>query len=228
LKERNRWLQEQLKLYLVLGSQDCQHSPVAVLSIASEALAGGVTALQFRDKGSRLTDQERRELAEALQLLCRRHGALFLVNDDVSLAVSLKADGVHVGQEDMPLAEVRRLAGPDMIVGVSAGTVEEALAAQAGGADYLGVGAMYATASKADAGEPIGPTGMAQIRDAVGHQLPIVGIGGISSENLMPVLEAGADGIALISAITRADSPKAAAQSLRRTIDETLSRQPKV
>ncbi|MCK9927142.1 thiamine phosphate synthase, partial [Frankia sp. Mgl5] len=103
----------------------------------------------------------------------------------------IQADGIHVGQDDLPLTEVRKLVGPDAYIGISAGTVEEALAAKRGGADYLGVGAMYATASKADAGEPIGPAGVREIREAVGREFPIVGIGGINVGNALSVLEAG-------------------------------------
>lgn len=137
------------------------------------------------------------------------------VNDDVDLAIRLQADGVHVGQDDMQLAEVREAVGPNMYIGVSAATIEEALAAQAGGVDCIGVGAMYATSSKADAGEPIGPEGLRVIREAVGRELPIVGIGGITLQNAAEVIRAGADGVAVISAITRADSPSDAARALQ-------------
>jgi thiamine-phosphate pyrophosphorylase len=211
-------LRRKMAVYFVVGSQDCGFSPERTIEIVREALAGGVGMLQFRDKGSRLSGAEQVELARKLQQLCKEHGALFFVNDDVQLAVKLEADGVHVGQEDMALAEVRKLVGEDMYIGVSAGTIEEALAAKAGGADYLGVGAMYATASKADAGEPIGPKGLAEIRRAVGEQLPIVGIGGIQAENALPVLQAGADGVAVISAISRAESPRKAAAALMEAV----------
>jgi thiamine-phosphate pyrophosphorylase len=216
-------LREKLRVYFVVGSQDCDFSPEKTLAIAGEALAGGVGILQFRDKGSRLDQLEREQLARQLQALCRQHDALFFVNDDFPLAVRLRADGIHVGQDDMSLAEVRRLAPAGMLVGVSAGTVEEALAAQKGGADYIGVGAMYATLSKPDAGEPIGPAGLAAIRAAVGPELPIVGIGGIQLSNAAPVLEAGADGVAVISAISRASSPRAAAAELGRLVADVVS-----
>ena len=114
----------------------------------------------------------------------------------------------------MQLAQVREKVGEAMYIGVSAGTVEEALAARNGGADCIGVGAMFATSSKADAGEPIGPKGLRAIREAVGSDLPIVGIGGITLQNAEQVINAGADGVAVISAISRADSPRKAAQDL--------------
>ncbi|MGF9817326.1 thiamine phosphate synthase [Brevibacillus agri] len=211
-------LREKMGVYLVLGTQDCGFSSEKTIEIAREALAGGVGTLQLRDKGSKLTSEERHELGRQLQQLCREAQALFFVNDDVELAVRLQADGVHVGQDDMQLAEVRAKVGEAMYIGVSAGTVEEALAAKSGGADCIGVGAMFATSSKADAGEPIGPEGLRAIREAVGSDLPIVGIGGITLENAEQVLRAGADGVAVISAISRADSPRKAAADLLRIV----------
>lgn len=207
-----------MAVYLVLGTQDCDYSMERTVAIAEEALRGGVGTLQLRDKGSRLTAEERYELGRQLQALCAKAGSLFFVNDDVDLAIRLQADGVHVGQEDMPLHEVRSLVGEHMYIGVSAGTVAEALTAKAGGADCLGVGAMFATSSKADAGEPIGPAGLRAIREAVGADMPIVGIGGITGDNAVDVIRAGADGIAVISAISRADSAEKAASTLLRIV----------
>lgn len=214
MKDRNI-LREKMGVYFVVGTQDCDYSIERTVAIVADALQGGVGTLQLRDKGSKLTADERDELGRQLQLLCRESGALFFVNDDVDLAIRLQADGVHVGQDDMQLAEVREAVGPNMYIGVSAATVEEALAAQAGGVDCIGVGAMYATSSKADAGEPIGPEGLRVIREAVGRELPIVGIGGITLQNAVEVIRAGADGVAVISAITRADSPSDAARALQ-------------
>ncbi|WP_134683881.1 thiamine phosphate synthase [Brevibacillus migulae] len=204
-------LAEQLRVYFVVGSQDCDFSAAKTVEIAREALAGGAGVLQFRDKKSKLNDREREQLAGDLQALCKEYGALFFINDDVEMAIRLQADGIHVGQEDMALTQVRTLVSTDMLIGVSAGTVAEALLARDQGADYIGVGAMFATASKADAGEPIGPAGLKEIRAAVGPTLPIVGIGGITIDNAPSVLEAGADGVAIISAITKAESPREAA-----------------
>lgn len=213
MKDRQT-LREKMGVYLVIGSQDCGFSSEKTVEIVREALAGGAGIVQLRDKGSRLTVEERHELGRQLQQLCREAQALFFVNDDVELAVRLQADGVHVGQDDMQLAQVREKVGEAMYIGVSAGTVEEALAARNGGADCIGVGAMFATSSKADAGEPIGPEGLRAIREAVGSDLPIVGIGGITLQNAGQVINAGADGVAVISAISRADSPRKAAQDL--------------
>ncbi|RNB74078.1 thiamine phosphate synthase [Brevibacillus panacihumi] len=216
---RNREkLRQKLGVYFVVGSQDCGFSVEETLRISEEALRGGAGSLQLRDKGSRLSDEERFELAKALQRLCKQYDALYFVNDDVDLAIRLQADGIHVGQDDMALSEVRAAVGENMYIGISAGNVEEAMAAKAGGADCLGVGAMFATASKADAGEPIGPSGLRAIREAVGIDLPIVGIGGITLANAPEIMSAGADGVAVISAISRAESPREAAASLERIV----------
>lgn len=212
------YLREKMGVYLVIGSQDCDFSFERTVAIAREALSGGVGTLQLRDKGSKLSADERYELGRQLQELCREQEALFFVNDDVELAACLQADGVHVGQDDMHLREVRERVGSKMYIGVSTGTVDEALQAQKDGVDCIGVGAMFATSSKADAGEPIGPAGLAAIRAAVGSELPIVGIGGITLENALTVMEAGADGVAIISAISRAASPKEAAEALKRIV----------
>ncbi|MED1721498.1 thiamine phosphate synthase [Brevibacillus parabrevis] len=211
-------LRDKMGVYFVIGTQDCGFSREKTVEIVREALAGGVGTLQLRDKGSELTSEERCELGRQLQKLCREHQTLFFVNDDVDLAVRLQADGIHVGQDDMHLAEVRAMVGEAMYIGISAGTVEEAIAAKNGGADCIGVGAMFATSSKADAGEPIGPAGLREIREAVGAELPIVGIGGITLENAKQVCQAGADGVAVISAISRAESPKQAAEDLLRIV----------
>lgn len=212
-------LREKLGVYFVVGTQDCDYSAERTLDIVKKALQGGVGTLQLRDKGSRLTQPEKEQLGREMQRLALEYEALFFVNDDVELAITLKADGVHVGQDDMKLEEVRARVGADMYIGVSAGTVQEARAALAGGADCIGVGAMYATASKADAGEPIGPSGLLTIREAVGADLPIVGIGGITLGNAASVLSAGADGVAVISAISKAAAPDEAARELKRLVD---------
>jgi thiamine-phosphate pyrophosphorylase len=136
------------------------------------------------------------------------------VNDRFDLAMTLEADGVHLGQEDLPVPEVRRILPPSSLVGVSARNIAEAKQAMQEGADYLGVGPLFATTSKPDARKPIGPSALAEIRQAIGT-FPIVGIGGITWQNGAAVFQAGADGIAVISAITRADSPELSARQLR-------------
>lgn len=160
------------------------------------ALKGGVTCVQLREKD---LDAEA-FLAEALEIsaLCKQYGVPFFVNDNVEIAIRCKADGVHVGQEDMATAQVRQKVGPDMMIGVSAHSVEEALEAVANGADCLGVGAMFSTSTKKDAEHVT----MEQLRDiCVAVDVPVVAIGGIGKENIAELAGTGVDGVALVSAI---------------------------
>jgi thiamine-phosphate pyrophosphorylase len=140
-----------------------------------------------------------------------------IVNDRVDVALAIDADGVHVGQDDMPAPLARRLLGAGRILGVSAGTVEEALQAQADGADYLGTGDVYGTPSKADAGAPIGVAGLAAVARAVA--IPVVAIGGIQVGNAAAAIRAGASGVAVISAVVGAPDPEAAARALRGIVE---------
>ena len=160
------------------------------------ALRGGVTCVQLREKE---LDEERflRE-AEEIFSLCKRYRVPFFINDNVALALRCHADGVHVGQDDMDVAEVRRLVGQEMMIGVSVHTVEEARTAAEGGADYLGVGAMFATSTKTDASLVTKET-LRAICDAV--SIPVVAIGGINKSNLLELAGTGVDGVALVSAI---------------------------
>ncbi|MBW4838896.1 MAG: thiamine phosphate synthase [Paenibacillaceae bacterium] len=200
-------MRQLLQTYLVIGSPNCREEPLRVLE---EALAGGVTLVQFREKGpGALTGESLRTLAIQLQAACRRSGVPFLVNDDVELALAINADGVHVGQEDEVAVRVRARIG-DRILGVSAHTLAEAEAAVHHGADYLGIGSIYPTASKADAEAPQGP-GILRMLRASGITLPLVGIGGITTETAGEVIRAGADGVAVISAITQAANIREAA-----------------
>lgn len=185
------------------------------LAIAEAALEGGTRLIQLRDKEA--STRKLVEVGQALRTLTRRYNALFLVNDRVDVALAVEADGVHLGQEDMPLPLARRLIGEHLILGASVETVEEALAAQEQGADYLGVGPMFATDTKPDAGMPVGPARLREIKSRV--QLPVIGIGGITAENLSLVKAAGADGIAVISAIATAPDM---VEATRRLIQEWL------
>lgn len=202
-------LQEALKLYLVMGLESIQGR--SAFDMAASAIAGGVTMLQLREKKAPLPQvlQEGRRLRE----LCREQGVLFLVNDRVDVAMLLDADGVHVGQDDIPGSDARRLLGPNKIIGISAGNEEEAKYAVSQGADYFGIGPVYSTATKDDAGEPIGTDLIATLRKRY-PQIPSVGIGGIQASNAAKVIAAGASGIAVVSAITRQDDPKQAASGL--------------
>ncbi len=142
------------------------------------------------------------------------------MNDRVDVAAAVGADGVHLGQEDIPLEAARKMLGSMAIIGVSAACVEEAIEAERGGADYLGVGPIFPTPSKDDAGEPIGLDGLKEIRRAV--NIPLIAIGGINQDNLEAVMEAGADGAAVISAVAGAEDMVAAARRLAQIIDRHL------
>ena len=178
------------------------------------AIEGGVTMVQIREKQAETLDFY--NIAREVQAITRRHKIPLVVNDRIDIALALEADGLHLGQTDMPLDVARRLVGNKMFIGISAGTVEEALAAERGGADYLGVGAVFPTGSKAEAGEPIGISRIAEIRAAV--RLPFVGIGGIGPANAAGVIAAGADGVAVISAILSQPDIRAAAKLLRKAV----------
>lgn len=209
-------LRGQLRLYLVMSMDGFGEKNA--LEIAEDAIDGGVTMIQLREKERPWRDV----LPEAKKLreLCRGRGIPFVVNDRVDIALLLDADGVHVGQDDLPGLEARKLMGPGKFIGISAGDHEEAEWAVRQGADYLGVGPVYSTATKADAGDAIGTGLLAELQSEYG--LPMVGIGGIGPGNAAEVISAGADGVAVVSAITRKKEPRAAAAALRTVIDPLL------
>ncbi|PZE22884.1 thiamine phosphate synthase [Paenibacillus xerothermodurans] len=184
------------------------------LQMAQEALAGGVTMLQLREKHAQL--KQVMEQGKQLRDLCREFSVPFIVNDRIDVALLLDADGVHVGQDDLPGLAARRLLGDDKIIGISAGTMEEAEWAMENGADYLGVGPIFSTSTKPDAGEAIG-TGL--IRDiAARWDVPLVGIGGINHNNASQVIAAGAHGVAVVSAITQQHDPRNAGYTLAENV----------
>ena len=189
-----------------------------ILEVAEAAIAGGATVIQLRDKtaSTRLLVEE----GQALRRLTRERGALLIVNDRIDVALAVDADGAHVGQDDMPAALAREMLGPARILGVSAGNLAEAEAAVAAGADYLGVGPIYATRGKDDAGAPVGPDLLAQI--AARWNTPQVAIGGISVENTTDVVRAGAVGIAVITAVVNAEDVTGAARELVGLVRATL------
>jgi len=188
------------------------------LQVAEAAIAGGADVLQLRDKEA----PSGRLYGEALGLRELTRGAKipFIVNDRLDIALAVDADGVHVGQSDLPASVVRRIMGPGKVLGVSVVTVEEAIRAEKDGADYLGVGPVFeARGTKPDTGEPLGVDCIARIRRHC--RLPIVAIGGINAENARKVREAGADGAAVISAIVSADDISQATRRLRLILEGT-------
>jgi thiamine-phosphate pyrophosphorylase len=207
-------LRDSLRVYFIMGSPNCLKDPAEVLT---EAIAGGITLFQFREKGEgALIGAEKYALAKELQGICREHQIPFIVNDDIELALALKADGVHIGQEDEPVKVVKGKIG-EMILGVSVHTTEEAMSAIRDGADYFGIGPVFPTKTKADAKPSRGTMLIEELRNN-GCDFPIVGIGGITIENARSVVEAGADGVSVITAISHAESPLEAARALRTNI----------
>lgn len=192
-----------------------------VATAVEQAILGGATVVQLREKGA--TTREWLRVGREVMAVCRRHGVPFIVNDRVDVALALDADGVHLGPDDMPLSLARRLLGEDKIIGISAGTEEEARLAEAEGADYLGIGAVFATGSKEDAGEPIGVDGFLRVSRAA-PSLPAVAIAGITVERAEEVMDQGADGVAVISAVFGADDVRQAAEAMRAAVDRGIDR----
>ena len=211
VRERGKWSAEAircaLKLYAVTDNAWLGERTLA--ECVEAALAGGATFVQLRDKQA--TGDALRAEAEELLALCRAAGVPFVVNDDVECALAVGADGVHVGQDDMACERARALLGPDAIVGVSTQTVEQARAAEAAGADYLGVGGVTGTATKPEAGV-LAAEEFRAIVAAV--DIPVVAIGGISRENIGRLEGLGLAGVAVVSALFAAPDVEAAAREL--------------
>lgn len=189
-------------------------------SQVEKALRGGATFIQLREK--KLSEAEFLKEAEEMKGLCERYRVPFVINDNVDIALAIGADGVHVGQSDMEAGDVRAKLGPDKIIGVSAQTVEQALKAQAQGADYLGVGAVFPTGSKADAAE-VGHETVKAICEAV--DIPVIAIGGISKHNVSELAGNGLCGIAVISAIFAQEDIESAARELKALTKQMVEEQ---
>ena len=181
--------------------------------VTRQAIQGGARVIQLREKT--MAKRGLLPLARQLKQICSEMGALFVVNDYLDVALDCEADGLHVGQEDLPVATARKLLKPDQILGCSASTVEEALAAQEAGADHVAVGSMFATSTKEV--NVVGTGRLAEIKRVVA--LPVVAIGGINKDNLAAVISAGADAAAVITAVIGAQDPAAAARELVRIIE---------
>lgn len=192
---------KELKLYLVTDSDILRGRDF--YNCIEEALKGGVTMLQLREKNA--SGKEFLEKAIKLRELTKKYNVKFIINDRVDIAMLCDADGVHVGQSDIPANKVRELIGEDKIVGVSARTVEEALTAKENGADYLGVGAMFTTRTKLDA-KSVSIEKLKEIKELI--KLPVVAIGGLSLSNIDKLKECNVDGYAVVSAILGAENIK--------------------
>ena len=204
----------QMRLYAVTDRAWAADEDALMAQIEA-AIDGGASIVQLREK--HLDGAAFLAEAERFVALCRRKGAVSIINDSVEIAAKTGADGVHVGQEDLRAGEARRLLGPDKLIGVSAHTVEEALAAQAAGADYLGVGAAFVTGTKTDA-KPISRETIRAITAAV--DIPVVAIGGVTRENLPELKGCGLDGVAVVSALFAQSDVRAAARELLALAEE--------
>jgi thiamine-phosphate pyrophosphorylase len=199
-------------LYVVTDRQLTAGRPLRL--VVEAALRGGARAFQLREKD--LSPRELYPLAIEMRQLTQRYGARLLINDRVDVALAVDADGVHLTTTSLPASIARQLLGPGRLIGVSTHTLTEAQAAADAGADFLVFGPVFYTPSKAPYGEPVGLDALRVVRAAV--TLPILAIGGVKKANLDQVLAAGADGIAVISAIISADDPMAASQDLLGTL----------
>lgn len=188
-----------------------------LISVCKSVLENGATFLQIREKDldEELFEQE----AEALKKLCARYHIPFVVNDSVEIALDIDADGVHVGQSDMKGRDIRSMIGNEKILGISAGTVEEAIAAEKAGADYIGVGAVFGTSTKKNA-KNLTIEKLKEITESV--SIPVVAIGGIGASNIMELAESGVDGVAVVSAIFAAASPAEATAKLLKLSKEMV------
>ncbi len=205
---------ERLRLYAVTeavvpGDEERFFSRIA------DAIDGGAEVVQLREKT--LDDEAFTRLAERFVALCREKGAVSIINDRVDIAAKVDADGVHVGQEDLSMGRAREILGPDKIIGVSAHDVEEALAAEAAGADYLGSGAVFPSGTKPDA-RGASPAVAGAVARAV--SIPVVAIGGITRENILQLKGYGLAGAAVVSALFAQKDVRTAAEELRRLAEE--------
>ena len=194
---------ELLKLYFICGTTTCLGKDL--YTVVEDALKGGITLFQFREKGEgALEGSEKVELAIKLQDLCKKYNVPFIVNDDIELALEIDADGVHVGQDDLGVDEIRKLI-PNKIIGLSIGNEEELKQSKVEYVDYVGVGPVYVTQSKDDAGGAIGYEGLELMRKLL-PQMPLVAIGGIQTQHIKDVMKTNVDGVSIISAISYSDN----------------------
>jgi thiamine-phosphate pyrophosphorylase len=204
-------------LYLVTDRGACREK--GMLELIGEAVAGGASLVQLREKEAGTA--EFLSLAREVLDLLRPLGVPLLINDRVDVALAAGADGVHVGQDDMPVRDVRRLAGDSMLVGLTVNSLEQVLEAEALPVDYLGAGPAFATRSKQTSKPVLGPRGIQHLRSHTTR--PLVAIGGIDAENAGEIIRAGADGIAVISALCSSGSPRLAAETLLRAVRDGRS-----
>ena len=194
---------ELLKLYFICGTTTCLGKDL--YTVVEDSLKGGITLFQFREKGKgALEGKEKLELAIKLKNLCKKYNVPFIVNDDIELALEIDADGVHVGQDDLGADEIRKLM-PNKIIGLSIGNEEEFKQSKVEYVDYVGVGPVFDTQSKDDAGGAIGYEGLKLMRKLL-PQMPLVAIGGIQTQHIKDIIQTNMDGVSIISAISYSDN----------------------
>ena len=220
MSDRSRFLGERLRdaLRVYVLTDRLLSKGRSEQEVVQAALAGGATAIQLRWKTGSL--REAVEVGRVLRDMCRTAGVLFVVNDRVDLALTLEADAVHLGDEDLPVPEARRIVGDRMIIGYSPSTLVDAIQGERLGADYLGVGPVYGTSTKLDAGEAVGTRRVAVVSRSV--SIPVVGIGGINADNAGAVIDAGAAGVAVISSVVAADDVREATSRLARSVRSAI------
>ncbi len=200
-------------LYVITGEQFYPGKHFA--DVVEEAIQGGADIVQLREKNK--TKKELYSMALTLRELTLKYNVPFIVNDHIDIALAVDAEGVHLGQDDLPLREARKLMGPKKIIGISTHALNEALEAQREGADYIGAGPVFETKSKVDVVDPVGLSYIEEVAASI--SIPFVAIGGIKLHNLNQVLAAGAERICVISAIVGADDVKKAAESFSQQIN---------
>jgi thiamine-phosphate pyrophosphorylase len=201
-------------LYLVTDRELARGK--STVEVVKAAVSGGVTCIQLREKDC--STLEFIEQARAIKNFLEEREVPLIINDRLDVALAVGADGVHLGQSDMPLEMARKIAGSSMLIGISAESVQDAVEAENGGADYLGVSPIYATPTKTDTAPPLGIQGLREIKNRV--KIPLVGIGGLNNSNAAEVIRNGADGVAVVSAIMAAEDPETAAMNLKQMINE--------
>ena len=215
-------IQEILPLYFVAGTQDCRHlgeNPADnLLSVLRQTLEGGITCFQFRDKGKfslENSPDEQRSLAIKCRDLCRQYNVPFIVDDNVDLALEIEADGVHVGQSDTPVKTIRARSNKPLIIGWSVNRLDEAkIGEELSEIDYFGIGPIFSTQSKENPKPTLGMAFIQTLRNG-GITKPLVAIGGIKLEHVKTLRKYGADGVAVITAITQSNDIKSATQALK-------------
>ncbi|MBV4422895.1 thiamine phosphate synthase [Clostridium tyrobutyricum] len=196
-------------LYLVTDRRFIGEKPLK--KAVEEAIIGGVTLVQIREKLA--STREFYNVALEVKQVTSHYNVPIIINDRIDIAQAIDADGVHLGQSDMPLSIARKILGDKKIIGISTGNIEEALEAESGGADYIGIGTIFNTGTKKDTDNPLGVDGLKKVYDSV--NIPAVAIGGINHDNFKDILSTGVDGIAVVTAILRSKNITSAAKQLK-------------